>query len=352
MVFDDLDAPDQAGHIAQRVIDALAEPLQLADRQVSIGASVGIALTDRPDVDPHLLVSHADIAMYEAKRAGKACSRVFEPAMHAQAVDRMNLEQELRAGIRLGQLIVEYQPVFDLDGDEICCFEALVRWDHPTRGRIPPNLFIPLAEEAGLIGELGRTVLGTACADAAEWRRRTRGRPPTVSVNVSRFQLEDPNFMDLVTDTLRDCGLEPTALVLEVTESVLGRDAGRVLAALELARRAGIVVAIDDFGTGYSSLASLAELPVDILKIDKSFIDNIARDAGGRGLVVAIMQLAQTLGLMTVAEGVEYPEQRVALEELGCHHIQGFLLARPMPIGEALDLLSATSTSGSLSRVW
>ena len=200
--------------------------------------------------------------------------------------------------------------------------------------------FIPLAEEAGLIVELGRTVLLEACRQASEWYRAFPLLDPSISVNVSRVQLEDPRFIDHMTDALRCAELDPSSLVLEVTESVLARDSSQIIASLDEARRTGVRVAIDDFGTGYSSLAALAELPIDILKIDKGFVDKLTVDREGRGFVTAIMHLAQTLELETVAEGVEHVEQHTALEELGCTHVQGYLFARPMPADEVHDYLA------------
>ena len=201
----------------------------------------------------------------------------------------------------------------------------------PSRGFVQPDTFIPLAEDSGLIIDLGRAVLLEACQQAREWQDRFPQLQPSISVNVSRLQLAHPSFIEHVADALARADLDPSSLTLEVTESVLAGESGRIIAALDELRRTGVRVAIDDFGTGYSSFAALAELPIDILKIDKRFIDNIARDDEGRGFVNAIMQLAQTLHLDTIAEGVEQPEQREALTELGCTHIQGYLFSPAMP---------------------
>ena len=322
------------------MIDALVDPLQLPEQTVAIGASIGIALADQADTKADRLLSNADVAMYRAKRDGKGCYRVFEAPMHAAAVERMNLEQALRSAVADGELTVQYQPIIDTHTGRVTAFEALARWPHPSRGFVPPTIFIPLAEESGLILELGRAVLLEACQRARAWHAAFPELRPSISVNASRLQLAHPSFIDHVADALARADLEPSCLTLEVTESVLTAESGRVIAALDELRRTGVRVAIDDFGTGYSSFAALAELPINILKIDKRFIDNLLRDHEGRGFVNAILQLAQTLHLETIAEGVEQPEQRDALAELGCTHIQGYLFSPPMTDEQAHGYLA------------
>jgi diguanylate cyclase (GGDEF)-like protein/PAS domain S-box-containing protein len=341
ILFDALEAPDQAGRVAQRVLDSLVEPLTLPDREVAIGASVGIALTDKADTRADRLLADADAAMYRAKKEGKGCYRVFETAMHTASVERMTLEQELRSAIRDGALTVHYQPIVDTATGRTTSFEALARWQHPTRGFVPPDKFIPLAEESGLILDLGWAVLLEACRQARQWSEWFPGVTQHVSVNASRLQLADIRFADQVADALARVSLPPTSLVVEVTESVLASESGRVIASLDRLRRTGVRVAIDDFGTGYSSFAALADLPIDILKIDKRFIDNLLKDDQGRGFVNAIMQLAHTLHLETTAEGVEEPEQYAALAALGCTNIQGYLFSRPMPADGVRGYLAA-----------
>lgn len=330
LLFDELDEADQAGRVAQRVLDALVSPLPLPGREVTIGASVGVSLTNKTGAKADRLVADADAAMYRAKREGKGCYRVFEAAMHTAAVERMSLEQDLRGAIRDGALTVYYQPIIDTDTWQVSSFEALARWQHPTRGFVPPDTFIPLAEESGLIIELGRDVLLEACRQAQQWHTASPDLPPSISVNASRLQLASPSFLEHVADALALANLEPSALVIEVTESILASESRHVIATLDELRRTGVRVAIDDFGTGYSSFAALAELPIDILKIDKRFIDHLVYDEQGRGFVNAIMQLAQTLHLETTAEGVEHLEQRDALAALGCTHVQGFFFSPAM----------------------
>ncbi len=340
ILFDDLEAADQAGRVAQRVLDALVTPLTLPGREVAIGASVGIALANRADTRPDRLLSDADAAMYRAKREGKGCYRVFEAAMHTASVERMTIEQELRSAIRDGALTVHYQPIVDTVTGRTTSFEALARWHHPTRGFIPPDRFVPLAEESGLILDLGSAVLFEACQQARRWYTWFPGFRPSVSVNASRLQLANPKFSEQVADALERAQLAPSSLTVEVTESILAYESGPVITTLDTLRQSGIRVAIDDFGTGYSSFAALADLPIDILKIDKRFIDNLLRDDQGRGFVNAIMQLAHTLDLETTAEGVEHPGQRTVLTVLGCTNIQGYFFSRPLTGDQTRDYLT------------
>jgi diguanylate cyclase (GGDEF)-like protein/PAS domain S-box-containing protein len=339
ILVETLDTADQAGTVAQRVLDALVEPLQLPGQEVAIGASVGIALTD-DNTRADRLLSDADAAMYQAKREGKGCYRVFRDDMHAAAVERMNLDQDLRAAIRDRNLSVYYQPIIDTRTGEVISFEALSRWRHPTRGFVSPDTFIPLAEESGLIIELGRAVLEEACRQTRRWHAGGLGKSPSISVNASRLQLAHPLFIEHVTEALEAAELESNALIVEVTESVLASESSHIIGTLDALRDLGVRVAIDDFGTGYSSFAALADLPIDILKIDKRFVDNLVSDDQGRGFVNAIMQLATTLHLDTTAEGVELPAQRDALIQMGCTHIQGYLFSPPMPADQTYAFLA------------
>jgi diguanylate cyclase (GGDEF)-like protein len=351
ILVDDLDAPDQAEHVAQRVLDALASPLELRDRSVAIGASIGIALADRADGRADRLLSAADAAMYRAKREGKGCYRIFEAEMHTAAVERMTLEQALRTALTESALTVHYQPVIDTTTGHVTSFEALARWEHATRGFIGPDTFIPLAEDSGLILDLGHAVLLEACQQAHQWHREFPDLAPRISINASRLQLVHPSFTAHVADALARAELDPAALTLEVTESVLAGEPGRIIATLDELRRTGIRVAIDDFGTGYSSFAALADLPIDILKIDKRFIDNIVRTDEGYGIVKAIMQLAQTLHLETIAEGVEQPEQQDALIELGCTQLQGYLYSPALPADHTSSYLQHKIATSTTARV-
>ncbi len=340
ILVDDLDTAGQPQRVAQRVLDALVTPLPLANRTVAIGASIGIAFADQPATKADELLSHADAAMYRAKREGKGCYRVFEAGMHAAAVERMNLEQALRAAIHAGELTVYYQPIIDTRTGQISSLEALARWRHPTRGLISPGTFIPLAEESGMIIDLGHTVLLEACRQTRQWHTNFAHLQPGISVNVSRLQLAHPSFHHHVADALNEANLEPSTLTVEVTESVLAAEFAPVLATLDKLRQTGIRVAIDDFGTGYSSLAALGELPIDIIKIDKRFIDHLTRDRQGRGFVNAILELARTLQVETIAEGVEDEQQLSALSDLGCTHVQGYLYSPPIPADQTHNYLA------------
>lgn len=340
ILVDDVSEPEGAERIAERILLALREPFELPAGMVAIGASVGIALATRADTEPRTILGQADAAMYRAKREGKGCYRLFEHAMQTAAFERLSLEQELRLALSRREITAHYQPIIDLATGQILGFEALARWPHATRGFVRPDEFIPVAEEAGLVLELGQAVLVEACQWTRRWWDAVPGARPTIAVNVSRVQLADPSFVADVIVALADAGLEPSTLILEVTESVLARDSDHISARLEELREIGIRVAIDDFGTGYSSFAALADLPIDILKIDKRFVDNLGNERGGLGFVKAIMQLAQTLGLETVAEGVEQAKQRSTLADLGCDQIQGYLIAPPMPGDTVADYLT------------
>ena len=340
ILVDDLDTGSQAQRVAQRVLDALVAPLELGDRTVAIGASIGIAFADGPATRADELLSHADAAMYRAKREGKGCYRVFEAGMHAAAVERMDLEQALRAAIHAGELTVYYQPIVDIRTGQVASLEALARWPHPTRGFVSPGTFIPLAEESGLIIDLGHTVLLEACRQVRQWHTEFAHLQPGISVNVSRLQLAHPTFHYQVAEALNDANLKPSTLTVEVTESVLAAEPAPILATLDKLRRTGVRVAIDDFGTGYSSLAALGDLPIDIIKIDKRFIDHLTRDRQGRGFVNAILELARTLEVETIAEGVENEGQLSALTELGCTYVQGYLHSPPIPATQTHNYLA------------
>jgi Amt family ammonium transporter len=276
--------------------------------------------------------------MYRAKSQGKGCFRLFEPAMHSAAVERLELEADLRRALDEVELVVYYQPIVAANSGSITGFEALVRWNHPTRGIVPPLDFIPIAEENGLIVDIGRFVLRRACEQLHEWHA---ARPHlTMSVNVSARQLADPWLVDDVTEVLRATGVPASALTLEITESAVIDDPETAFTRLTMLKTLGVKIAVDDFGTGYSSLSSLRHLPVDTLKIDKTFVDGLLMGAEAAGVVNAIIGLARTLQLCTVAEGVECQDQVVRLEELGCEQLQGYCFSRPVP-ADAIDALLA-----------
>jgi diguanylate cyclase (GGDEF)-like protein/PAS domain S-box-containing protein len=337
---------------ADRLLAALSEPFDGiggADGQVRIGASVGIAMGAAGQHDAAELLRHADVAMYAAKEAGKSRSAVFAPDMDSAIVGQLQLKAELARAVERGEFTVHYQPTVELATGRLAGVEALVRWEHPERGLVPPMDFIPLAEQTGLIVPIGRFVLREACRRTSDWHCEYPTRPPlTVSVNLSARELREPGLVGWVREALEDAQLDPAHLVLEITESLLLVDLPTTVGTLLELRALGVRLAVDDFGTGYSSLAYLENLPVDILKIDKSFVDRIAdlgSPAGDEGgaqrsvMVSAISQLGHALSLQMVAEGIEAPEQVATLRGLDCQYGQGYYFARPLTADSLAQLL-------------
>jgi diguanylate cyclase (GGDEF)-like protein/PAS domain S-box-containing protein len=318
------DAPPEL--MAARLQDVLCAPFEIGGRQIAITASIGIASGHAITVEE--LIRNADIAVHQAKAAGRNTTTVFTQHMHSLATDRLQLEIDLRHAVEHGEFAVLYQPTIDLHAHAMTGMEALVRWDHPTRGRLAPSEFIPLAEDTGIIIEIGRIVLAEACRKAAQWQQNTT--PITIAVNLSARQLESDQLIDDVRSVLQATGLEPAALVLEVTETTIMRDAGAVVDRLRALKEIGVRIAIDDFGTGYSSLSYLQQFPIDILKIDQSFIASLQGSCESAAIVHSLIELGQTLGLEIIAEGVELESQLRALEAEHCDIAQGYLFARPL----------------------
>ena len=321
--------------VAERILDVVSRPIGLhrtEERSVSITVSIGVAVGQMDTVEE--LLQDADIALLEAKQAGKNRYSVFEATMQAITQDRVALETDIREALDGQQFFLLYQPTFDLSREAMTGVEALIRWRHPTRGVLRPGLFVPIAEQNGLIVPIGRWVLETACAQAAEWQRH--GRRFGVAVNVSARQLESDDFVDAVRSALGASALEPSALTLEITETTLMRDAEAAAVRLHALKTLGVRLAIDDFGTGYSSLAYLRQFPVDAIKIDRSFVSGIAASTASTALVHTLVQLGQTLGLETVGEGIENRVQLQTLQRAHCDLGQGFLFARPVP-AEAIE---------------
>ena len=317
--------PHGAGALAARLIEALCAPFDLDGHQVCIGTSVGIALHPRDGAGVEELLKAADLALYRAKSRGRGTACFYESGMDADLRERRSLERELRAAIGTGQLELHYQPFVACDGGEVTGFEALMRWTHPGRGRVPPARFIPLAEETGLVVPLGRWALEAACRDALDWPGGRR-----VAVNLSTAQFRGADLPVTVADVLLRTGLQPGRLELEITEGVLIGDTDQALGVLRGLKALGVRVALDDFGTGYSSLSYLRRFPFDKLKIDRSFIHALGEDAGARAIVEAILAMSRSLGLDVTAEGVETVQQLAVLRAQSCGTVQGFLLGHPM----------------------
>jgi diguanylate cyclase (GGDEF)-like protein len=325
-----------AAAVGERVLAALAEPVHLDGRAVRVHVSVGIADTvTAGDRRPGTLLRNADLAMYEAKALGKNRMVRYRPGMAEAAQCEVDLLADLAVATRAGQLEVHYQPTIDLADGRTTGYEALVRWRHPVRGLVPPADFIPQAEASGHVVEIGRWVLEQAVHQAAAWTAGT-GRPIGIAVNLSPRQLTDDDVVAVVARVLAETGLPAGQLTLEVTEGVLLRDVDQAVARLAALRALGVRIAIDDFGTGYSSMAYLRRLPADVLKIDRSFVQDLGSDGRSTTLVASMIELARSLGLEVVAEGVETAQQQAVLGDLACSHAQGYLFGRPQPAPDPL----------------
>jgi diguanylate cyclase (GGDEF)-like protein/PAS domain S-box-containing protein len=330
--------------VASRIVEALQHPLEISlGSEVAVGASVGIAVLRDGETAEELL-RNADVAMYEAKTRKRGQWVIYDPEMHAALVDRVALEVDLRRGVERQELTLAYQPIVDLTSGLVTGVEALLRWAHPTRGEVPPATFIPVAEESGLIISLGSWVLHEACRQGARWNASPAETPLTLTINLSGKQLLHDSIVPDVRSALAQSGLPPNCLILEITETVLMRETDTTLERLRELKQLGVRLAIDDFGTGYSSLSYLQQFPVDVLKIDQSFIDGLLRGAHDTALVRTIIALAGTLTLHTIAEGVEDARQQDQLAALGCDAAQGFLFSRAVEAREIDSLLAGGST--------
>jgi diguanylate cyclase (GGDEF)-like protein len=326
------------GAIAQQIIAALAAPFAIEGHELAISASAGIAVSPADGRDADTLLKNADLALHQAKEAGQGSYRFFEKDMNARAQARHALENDLRRALAGRELELYFQPLFDLETDRINAFEALLRWNHPTRGIISPLEFIPVAEETGLIVPIGNWVIQEACRHARNWPETIR-----VAVNVSSIQFRRPGLANTVLQALATSGLEPSRLEIEITESIFLESSEETLAVLHSLRALGIKIALDDFGTGYSSLSYLQSFPFDKIKIDRSFIQELLNRPGASAIVHAIIDLAHALGMETTAEGVEDSGQLAQLRLHGCSSVQGFLFSRPVDAKAALSLVRATS---------
>jgi diguanylate cyclase (GGDEF)-like protein len=315
--------------LAQRIIAAICESYLIDGHHVVVGSSVGIAVAPMDGTSPEQLIRNADLALYRAKGDGRGTFRFFEQEMDAQMMARRALEGDLREALAEGQFELFYQPVVNLAREEICGFEALIRWRHPWKGLISPATFIPLAEEIGLIVPLGAWAIREACRTAARWPENLK-----IAVNLSPAQFRSPGLFEVIADALSASGLKPERLELEITETILLQDGDTTLATLYRLRELGVRIAMDDFGTGYSSLSYLQSFPFDKIKIDRSFIKNIADSASSLNIVRAVAALASGLGVAATAEGVETQEQLETIRAEGCTEMQGFLMSKPLPADE------------------
>ncbi len=340
-------APGAGLRTARRLLEALSAPVEFAGRTVRVTVSIGVV--EQVGGDAEDVLRDADVAMYAAKSAGKACVRQFEPAMRRAVVAKAELEADLRHALDRGEFVLRYQPVVDLATREVRGAEALVRWQHPRRGLLTPNAFVPLAEEIGLVGELDQWVLEEACRVAAGWQQLRPGTGVSVNVTADRFASTD--LVGAVAEALAETALPPECLTLELTETALVADAEATISRLGALGALGVQVAIDDFGTGYSSLAYLHRLPASILKIDKSFVEGLGSNAESTALVRVIMGLAETFGLRTVAEGVETESQRALLRALGCTTAQGYLFAPPLEPADLEALLAGPARGVGAARL-
>lgn len=330
---DDLDAAArQAAVVSEKILQNISHPYPLSVSEFHHStASIGVALFSPNEHSAEDLMKQADVAMYQAKDAGRNTVRFFDTDMQVKLIDRAAMEADLHEAIALGQFYLHYQPQVDSAGVVIGA-EALIRWVHPQRGLIAPGQFIALAEETGLIGDLGKWVLLSACAQLSRWTLHPRLSLLTISVNVSSHQFRQTEFVDQVTKILSDSGADPRRLKLELTESIMVRNVDNVIAKMNDLKGKGIAFSLDDFGTGYSSLSYLKRLPMDELKIDRGFVRDILIDPNDAAIAKMVVALAQSMGLEVIAEGVETQAQRDFLAGLGCRNYQGYLFSRPLPI--------------------
>jgi diguanylate cyclase (GGDEF)-like protein/PAS domain S-box-containing protein len=334
----DLNRGEDAAKVARRILDSLSEPFRLDEHEVVITASIGISVFPADGADVESLLKNADAAMYHAKDSGRNAFQFYSGSMNAAAFQRLALENSLRKALERGELMLYYQPQIDIDTGRIVGAEALIRWRHPDLGLVSPGDFIPLAEETGLILPIGEWVLRTACAQAKAWQEA--GYPPLqISVNLSGRQFRQQHIVQTVEQAVRATGFDPRRLEVEITESILMHSAEETVQTLRQLKAMGLRVSVDDFGTGYSSLNYLTRFPIDTLKIDQSFVRDIATDPGDAAITAAIIAMARGLKLDVVAEGVETQDQLTYLRQRGCRLMQGYLFSRPVPAEEFVKQL-------------
>jgi diguanylate cyclase (GGDEF)-like protein/PAS domain S-box-containing protein len=326
IIMTQMDQPADAAALARRIRDSITKPYQIDGHQIVTDISIGICISPVDGTEPDILLKNADMALYGAKADGRGAYRFFEPEMDTRMKARRNLEMDLRKALVNGEFELYYQPLLNLQTNEISTFEALLRWHHPTRGMISPAEFIPIAEETGLIILIGEWVLKTACAEALSWPEHVK-----IAVNLSPAQLKSRNFVKAVIATLAETGMPGHRLQLEITETVIMQNTFSTLSTLHELRKLGVQIAMDDFGTGYSSLSYLRSFPFDKIKIDRSFIEDLSNGKEPLAIVHAVAGLASGLNMISTAEGVETQQQMDTLQSIGCTEMQGYLFSRAMP---------------------
>jgi len=349
LLLEGLTSGEEAAAIAERVLGALQDNFVIDGREVSISGSLGISIARGSASNVEQLLREADVAMYQAKNRGKHRHEIFHSGMQLQALERLELKVELQRALDEKQFLLYFQPLVSLDRQMIVGCEALIRWNHPSRGLLSPNTFVPLAEETGIIVDIGRWVLLRACDEARRWQEHHAVERLAIAVNISPRQFEHPRFVRDVADALEQTGLSPGLLTLEITEGLLVEDTTKTISRLEELKALGVRLAIDDFGTGYSSLAYLQRFPIDELKIDKRFVDGVAQGVEDAALAQAVIRLSDSLRMKTVAEGIESPQQVAQLKEWGCEFGQGYHFSKPLPGDQFEALLSRVDVgTGSL----
>ena len=349
ILLEGVEGPYAASDVAQRVLGLFDEDFWLNDTHLSVSVSIGVAVSDGSHTSAEELLRDADVAMYSAKANGKDRVEVFEPAMQTAVLERLELANQLRRAVERGEFVVYYQPIVEILTERVIGTEALVRWQHPDAGIRPPGWFIHVAEETGLIIPIGDFVLAEACRQLASWQGELQQPALRMAVNLSPWQLRDPELVEKVRDTLAASGVDPALLTLEITETALVEESHAMMKRLRELKALGVRLAIDDFGTGYSSLSYLRQFPMDTVKIAKPFVDHVAEGADDSALARAIITIGETLDLEVVAEGIERESQMRQLRELGCQFGQGFYVSRPLPAEELVDVLRATASRRTAS---
>lgn len=333
VVLNGIDKAQDAAKVAKKIIDNLSKPIVIDGHEVFVTTSIGISLFPNDGMDKNALITNADVAMYRAKEEGRNHFQFYTYGMNATTVENLALENDLRRAIERDELLLHYQPQISLPDRKIVGFEALVRWQHPELGLVPPARFIPIAEDTGLIVPIGKQVLMTACTQAKEWLDAGL-QPVSISVNMSSHQFHREDMLQMVGNTLEETGLGADHLILEITESSLMQKPEDAVVTMSLLKNMGVRIAIDDFGTGYSSLGHLKRFPLHSLKIDRSFVDDVTENPEDAAIVRAILAMSRSLKLKVVAEGVETEKQLEFLDKAGCDEVQGYLISKPVPADE------------------